>query len=328
VNNDESGDLALLAHEPLLEALGNAFGDVLLASPFVSSSAAGPLREVAKTSSASWRLLTALRPESVASGFLNLEAIRWLMDAGVKVRSSTELHAKVALCDSVFGMVGSANLTGRGLGLAEASNLELSVLLSAAQCATAREVFETWWAGAAEVSKAALRDVEAKARALPRPRSPQSKTRQGAVGDVAETLLLQSRDRGLWVKAVYGEGGDLFAGDGWISSGGGRPSFAVGDLVLIYSRSAGACNAVVEIRTEARHDPRFVELKGGYVPKDADRWPWVNNIRGRLVIPEGRTATPADIGFRAQGLQNGKKRIDLSQFAVAMRLAADRTAER
>lgn len=319
----------LIAHEPLLVAVTHATQEVLLASPFISARAAGRLRSTARASSATWRLLTALRPSSVATGVLNLEALRWLIDAGVGVRSSTRLHAKVSLCDGTFGLVGSANLTETGLGLARPSNLELGVSLNAAQCGAARLLFENWWSDATVVDEAALREVERQARDLPRPArlTPGKRIATGSVGALAETLLLEARDRGLWVKAVYGDGGALFDGEGWIFSSPGRPSFKIGDLVLVYSREAGACNAVVEIVSEARHDPEFVEIDGGYSPEDANRWPWVNEVRGRLVIPADQAPAPEDIGFTAQGLQNGRKRLDLSQFAIAMRLASGQRPE-
>jgi hypothetical protein len=94
------------------------------------------------------------------------------------------------------------------------------------------------------------------------------------------------------------------------------PSFASGDLVLIYAR--GRCNVVVEVLAPPRHDPGFL-VGRGVPPEDAERWPWVNDAHPKLHVPVAAGVTLSELSVKAQGLQSGHIRLGLSEFAAAVR---------
>lgn len=133
-------------------------------------------------------------------------------------------------------------------------------------------------------------------------------------------LLAEARGARLWVKAVYGddESGGWEDGALIASSKKGKPTFRTGDLALIYLRDHGVCNAVVEITSTARWAPEELpEME--YTAEDAARWPWVNDVRGRMWVPTGLGAAPEHFGVDRRGLQNGHVRIELAEFAAAAR---------
>lgn len=72
------------------------------------------------------RLLVRALPADFIAGACSFDAISYVLERGLPVRMSSALHAKVYAFDSsVF--TGSANLTAKGLALAEDSNLEIGV---------------------------------------------------------------------------------------------------------------------------------------------------------------------------------------------------------
>lgn len=64
-------------------------------------------------------------PEEVASGVSDLEVLDVCRAAGAELRLLDRLHAKLFVADGRKALVGSANLTARGLGSAVSPNLEL-----------------------------------------------------------------------------------------------------------------------------------------------------------------------------------------------------------
>lgn len=93
----------------------------------------------------------------------------------------------------------------------------------------ARLAYDGWWDAAVEVDEAALLDAEA-------------------------------RTVDLWAKAVYGdEEADWDGDDLWIAiSKRGRPTFAVGDLVLIYAKGLRVCDAIAGVTDEAVWAPDVI----------------------------------------------------------------------
>lgn len=313
--------LLTASHERLLQLLAEFPGPVRLASPFVSLPVADQLAALARRSSVQWSLLTDLDPASIANGYLSPNGLRHLLGEGVALRSRRSLHAKVYLAGD-RGIVGSGNLTNAGLGSGANPNLEMSVLLDPPQVMTAAAVFDAWWDEAAIVNEAALRDAEARARAVPTV-APLSTQGQGdaetEIANEAAALLAEARNVRLWAKAIYGdEEADWSGDDLWIaSSKRGRPAFAPGDLVLIYAKDLHLCNAIVEITAEASWEPDFIAEDRP--PEEADRWPWLNYVRGRLWVDSSNGIAPAALGFTPQGLQGGHRRLDQAEFAAAVR---------
>lgn len=91
--------------------------------------------------------------------------------------------------------------------------------------------------------------------------------------------------------------------------------------MLIYSKDAHSCYAIVEVLDQASEDPQFVADRG-YPEDDGMRWPWVNTTKGRLVPTDGAMVTPLDLGFTGQGLQGGHRRIGISEFVDAVHALA------
>jgi hypothetical protein len=291
--------------------------------------------QVAKLTPATWRVVTKLDASSVAHGSLSTQGLRQLLDAGVKLRSLSNLHAKVFLSDQDFGLVGSANLTDPGLGGSGGkANIELGVLLDADQQRAATKCFDSWWDSASTITEADIKAIEEAAKKLPASVSamvaePESAGDAMQLVERANQLLAEAGGVKVWIKAVYGgeAAADLQWEDGsWFSSSKrGRPTFAVGDLVVIYSKGAQRCNAVLEVTTEARHDPDFV-VSDGRPQEEGDRWPWVNEVTPRLQVPISAGVPLSQLGFTGQSLQGGHKRLGLSEFAAAVRYLAAASA--
>lgn len=324
--------LVLEAHGAVRAGLAAAKSEVRLAAPYMGPGVLARLAHMAEASSASWKALTKLDAASVAHGSLSTQGLRQLLASGVEVRSLTRLHAKLYLGDHSFGLIGSANLTDAGLGgTGGRPNIELGVILDAGQCRAASKHFDDWWGNASLVTEAAISAVEELAKSLP--------TSVAAVDveeeapqllEDANQLLAEARTANLWIKAVYQDeaAADLAWGDGaWFSSSKrGRPSFQVGDLVLVYAKDAHRCSAVVEVTEAPRHDPAFV-VSDGRPEEEGERWPWVNDVQVRLKVPSAVGVPLSHLGFTGQSLQGGHKRLGLSEFALAIRFLASAAQE-
>ena len=309
-----------LLHGPLSAALAAASGTVTLASPYLGAGTARELAALAAASPASWSLLTVLDPVAAAYGSLSVDGLRELAGATVNIRHAPGLHAKVSLVDGTAGWVGSANLTASGLGGSVRPNMEMSVPLTAAQVAEAAAVVGAWWSAAAPVTAADLDECEARARLVPVRTSPPPGGGGGA--GPADGVLDDALDAGVWVKAVYQDAARADAGWGTgsfvTSSKRGRPSFADGDLLVVYAKQAKVCNAVLEAVGLAYVD-RAKQLAAGIPGDDADRWPWITDVDERLHVPAANGIPLADLGLTGRSLQGGHCRMPVGGLAAAVR---------
>src|SRR6185436_18235843 len=171
------GQLTPFARDELMRKIEGAEGRIWLASPFLSFPVAKQIAEAADKSTALDRkLLTALDERSVAIGILDPRALERLHDAEFQIGNIENLHAKVSLVGSGWGLVGSGNLTGKGLGDEEGGgNHELGAILTAKQIQEASVVFADWWKQAQEVSA----DEIAKYKLVPRIKFDRKKPRRG-----------------------------------------------------------------------------------------------------------------------------------------------------
>ena len=87
----------------------------------------------------------------------------------LELTSRDNLHAKVSIADSSWGLVGSGNLTNAGLGSTDRGNAELGVVLDSDQILEAAKIFEGWWLQAKPVSRSLIATYDALERI---PRSP------------------------------------------------------------------------------------------------------------------------------------------------------------
>ncbi|EMY36000.1 hypothetical protein D477_001389 [Arthrobacter crystallopoietes BAB-32] len=305
----------------LRDAIQAIDGNVVLASPYLTIEVCKQLASAAKDSRYSWQLLTCLDPSAVANGYLSLKGIEDLMGSGVRVRHVPRLHAKAYLFGT-RGLVGSANLTGAGLGSSASSNFELGISLTPDQVADAKRVVTTW--PARDVTLEDLSTVLTKARDLTSAHQmPSDDLDADSALHFAERLLSDARDgRGLWVKLEYGEpklGGwcqqSLFA-----SPAKGRPGFKPGDLVFICAAATGDCYAVVEVTSEAEFKPS--DYLASREQAAVERWPWINRTKPRLVPSELMALKLDELGANKQALQNGHVRLKLDQFAAGVRALA------
>jgi len=326
------GDLLPVMEPVLRAALSSASHEVLLASPYLGAATTTWLRGAAEGSPASWRLLTALDPVAAAYGSLHLAGVRNLLKAGVEVRHAPRLHAKVFLVDGHTGFLGSANLTGAGLGSVKAPNLELSAALTAEQIAAAQALVQDWWDSATVVTEALLKQVEDQARRVqvhsaPPPQAvsgshpPAQPDAQRLTQEAADALLHQSLDVTVWVKAVYASDNPDQMGwpqDGWISNAGPhQPSIADGDLLVLYVRGHGVCNAVLQATSNSFHDPELVAADEG--DEAGQRWPWVNRTSVRVEVPVALGVPVGLLGLSGQSLQKGYCHMPTGGLATALR---------
>lgn len=300
----------------LIDAIAGAKRDVVLVSPFLTMPVARELKRIKRASTAKWTLLTNLDPLAVAARVLSTNGLVDLLEAGVQVMHLPALHAKVFLADDSFGVVGSANLTGAGLGSAARSNVELSVRLRPDDVTDLRTTTASWIGAAEALTVREARRVEELARRIPRPPSRLTEDLEPATPPVSDGLPAVPAEVSLWAKAQFGAPDwEQWRSPHWFSSRGDRrPGFAPGDLVVIYAKDAHDCYAVVEVTDEPTLDPEFVTDHRD----NGERWPWVNRTRPFLVPADGVTVSPLELGFTGQGLQGGHKRLDLSQFLTAL----------
>jgi hypothetical protein len=317
--------LVPVARAKLLAQLAGASRIVRLASPFLGAQVAQEIAGHASSGKATeLRLLTAVTERSVAARALSARGLLILLDAGWQVRSIPNLHAKVALVDRTWGLVGSGNLTGAGLGgPAGEGNIELGVTLSPQQHDEAIRIVDEWWDGAAsgivtaEQLERVFLPIERRAGGHPMGRWIGVALPPPADDRIARRVIAPGA--GLWVKAMYQ--GAPKEGEWWIDlpwihdrhrvqadgSLTWRPGYRVGDRVVLYliePRSCVAIYQVVGLPEDGREQVRVT------YPDDADRYGWITPVEMVAVVPVADGLPLGLLGKTAQGLQNG--RIHLS----------------
>jgi len=251
--------------------------------------------------------------------------LQLLLEAGVEVRHTERLHAKCFILGS-RAMIGSANLTGAGLGSSARPNRELGVSLTIEQTHEARMRIRKW--PAKVVVPGDLQDLLNKAEGLGRTGSVQNKKLDASSAlQLAEQLLLDARDphRKLWLKLEYGEPAlEGWREEAWFASPKkGRPGFRPGDLVFICAKDTGDCYAIVEVVGEPEHQPEFyVDWTAANDPAALARWPWTNTTKPRLVPDSLMKLKLSELGVSGQALQNGHVRLELDQFSAGVRALA------
>ncbi|WP_281873135.1 phospholipase D-like domain-containing protein [Brachybacterium paraconglomeratum] len=310
----------------LWDAVAQVDGDVVLTSPYLSNDICQEIASAASGSSRSWRLVTTLDASAVAGGYLSIQGLKAMLGAGVEVVHTDRLHAKCFVIGS-RAMLGSANLTGAGLGSRPSPNHELGVELDPEQTRHALEVISTWPTRDVDPSDLDRLEKAAKDLTSVSKQRPDGPLDTSSALHLAERLLVDARDpeRRLWLKLEYGEP-NL---DGWrgpsffASSSKGRPSFRPGDLVFICAKETYDCYAVVEVTAEAEFQPEdFAEMVAIDRPGDLDRWPWVNRTESRLVPDELPGLKLEELRPRGQGLRNGHVRLSFDQFTAGVRALA------
>lgn len=135
------------------------------------------------------RLLVRCQLSDVVSGACSLTALKQALCAGIQVRMSSALHVKLYLFDNVL-LVGSANLTGKGLALVGCCNDELST--EGIPSARDLEIAENLWEQGVKLD---LLNVEK------------------MLAFVANLKLNNSSPTGNWPKELFYEKRDLYCSD-------------------------------------------------------------------------------------------------------------------
>jgi hypothetical protein len=204
-----------------------------------------------------------------------------LQGVGFAIASVPNLHAKVSLVDSSWGMVGSGNLTGAGLGGEGGGNYEMGVLLTANQIEDATEIFAAWWSAATAVNA----DDLASYAALPKMANPSI----GKVGSMFEVPQITSlvnilseesaaaSSRRYWINANYHDpNNEFWWRRGWVSDGK-RKTYEVGDLLVIYlgktNHGPQRCPAILRVESPCKEDSDFVLRERDL--DAAEQWPFV-----------------------------------------------------
>jgi hypothetical protein len=320
------GQLIPFAREELMRKIAGAEERILLASPFLSFPVAKQIAEAADKSTAQdRRLLTALEERSVAVGVLDPRALERLQEAKFQIGNIENLHAKLSLVGSGWGLVGSGNLTGKGLGDERGGgNYELGAILTAKQIQEASAIFAKWWKKAREVSA----DEIAEYKLVPRIKLDR-KSRRGKSGstlpvvDVArlQQFLTEEIDshRRYWVDANYhNPKAETWWHQEWIS---GQPevAYSEGDVIVIYlgAKNGGPklCPAIVQATTTTEASAGWVAKQRDDDPEAPKRWPNVTHIRILGEVLPVTSGVPLELISRSgESLRRGYLEITREQF--------------
>jgi PLD-like domain len=335
VGGKTEGALISLARGVLMERIAGAKRRILLASPFLTLPIAEEIsKKVTAPNDKDLRLLTALEPRSVRAGVLDPKAVALLKTSGFRVSHRTNLHAKVSLVDS-WGLVGSGNLTGKGLGVSDGGgNYELGVVLSAAQRRHAARIFNGWWKKAKPASDKELAWLDKLERFERDPKD--NRGPAFPVFDVEDLKLALAEDkpeRRYWADANYHSRTNeaWWLDRKWIS-GPRYVHYNENDLIAIYlgakNRGPKRCPAIVRARTNTELNEKHV-AKHREDAETASRWPnvtWIETLGEASPVSEG---VPLElIEKTGRSLQRGSCELTRDQFetlADAMIAAAERS---
>jgi hypothetical protein len=150
-----------------------------------------------------------------------------------------------------------------------------------------------------------------------------------------------------WLKIGYftdsqEEPPDYWMSRGWISDGPGRsssrwkthakprqgdpyplhgPQYDVGDRLVIYITQRGVCPAILEVLSEPRWDPRFVDSESER--REGDRWGVVTDVDGLWTLDLAIAPDLEEIGVAASSIQQkGHILLEDWQYEQAERLIA------
>lgn len=322
---EQPGEVSGTIGNWLESALRESDGPSHFASPYLSYDVCRVLAEAAMQRRQPFVLLTALDPSAVANGYLSVQGLRRLVSSGVLVRHVDRLHAKCFIVGP-NGALGSANLTGSGLGSSVSPNKELCVVLNSEQVESARRLMLDW--PSRPIDAIALDVLEEAAARLGKQHKSQHDTLDAdSALQLAESLLADARDgeRGFWLKLEYGQPAlNSWRAESWFASPKkGKPGFRAGDFVFICAKDTKDCYAVVEVKGESEFQAPFYESwTESHDPEAFSRWPWTTSTIPRFVPNRLLELKLSELGVSGQALQNGHVRLRLDQFTAGVRALA------
>jgi hypothetical protein len=325
------GDLVGYARGSLIEEIESARRRILLVSPYITGGVAKEIAEAAERSHAGeMRLITELTERSVRSRVLAPEGLLRLRKAGFEVAHLDGLHAKVSVVDG-WGLVGSGNLTDRGLGWEDKEkeprgNVELGVVLSAPQVAAAIERMKHWRSTATKLTDAEIIRFKG-LKAYPRPKTKLRKVDRtvGVIGTarLKETLEESAPpDRRYWLDPNYHDYADegWWRRRGWVSDRR-EVGIKAGDLIVIYltSKNRGPMKCPAVGRALGSADKREAFLRKERDAAAAKRWPWVTEIEIIGDVPADDGVGLEVIDTTGRSLQGGPREISREEFEKLVR---------
>lgn len=321
-------EVVTFARQRLLREIKAAQDRIWLVSPFLTRPIAEAIcAAVAGSPARERRLLTALDARSVQCGVLDPGALSTLYEHGFEIASIANLHAKLTVVDSAWGLLGSGNLTGGGLGGKEGGgNYEMGVLLRPGQLEVAAKIVGDWWKRAKMVTAEQI----AQYAKLPKfPKSPVGDLGPALAPPMTEALEeilaedpATAASRRYWINSNYHDpANETWWRRNWVSDGN-RKSYEVGDLLVIYlgktNNGPQACPAILRVAETCQHDPEFViEQRDASA---AERWPFVTKTSVVAQIPLWIGVPLAVAGKSYLSVENGCEltRAEFERMAQAM----------
>jgi hypothetical protein len=224
---------------------------IVIAAPFVKVTALRALLD-ATSDIVEVTVYTRWRPDEVARGVSDTEALALVEARGGKVWLLDALHAKLFLVDGRHALVGSANVTAAGLGLSRSPNFEILTPV-VMELGTAALLIEDLQARSRRATPEIAAAIEAAAAALFVQDAPYDPDAQNEIVDAPTTWMprFRSPDR------LY----DLYSDEDWRASAKpGDPALC--DLIRLQLPKAldrGAFNTHVRRRLLATHPIRVLD---------------------------------------------------------------------
>ncbi len=107
---------------------GGAQNTLHIICPFIRVEALKSILDECKTREIA--VITTWNPADIAEGYSDLSIYPWLRQRGAFLYVNSRLHAKVIVRDYTSGILSTANITGKALGLVKNSNIEAAVELA------------------------------------------------------------------------------------------------------------------------------------------------------------------------------------------------------
>jgi hypothetical protein len=121
-----------------ISSFSNSVNSSILFSPYIQSNALRAINSSLNIKT----IVVAWHKEDLLKGVSDLELYDYCLENGIELYRNPKIHLKVLWDFNDKIILGSANITQRGLGLADNSNLELSASLSGVDDGTKEYLFE------------------------------------------------------------------------------------------------------------------------------------------------------------------------------------------
>ena len=114
----------------LVHELANTSSSLCIVSAYCKLDAIRFVEESLRNNISSKRLMVRFRLDDIVNGSSDLNVYEYCKQKDWQVFFRFDLHAKTYVFDKIRGIVGSANLTSRGIGLSKSANYEIAQLSS------------------------------------------------------------------------------------------------------------------------------------------------------------------------------------------------------